>query len=71
MNCVCPGAVDTERLRAIFAEQAAASGDSIDQVRSEWTKRIPTGRLQRPEERASSITGACLPIDGGMLQGLF
>ncbi len=82
VNCVCPGAFDTDRLRAIFREQSEASGRDPEDVRREWEGRIPIGRLQRPEEladlvaflaseRAAAITGACLPVDGGMTRGLF
>ena len=82
VNCVCPGAFDTVRLGAIFESEAAASGRTADEVRATWESRIPIGRISRPEElgalvaflaseRASSITGACLPIEGGMLRGLF
>ena len=82
VNCVCPGAFDTDRLRAIFRRQAETTGRTTDEVRDEWINRIPIGRLQRPEEladlvaflasdRAAAITGACLPVDGGMTRGLF
>ena len=82
VNCVCPGAFDTDRLRAILREQAEATGRELEDVQREWEKRIPIGRLQRPEEladlvaflssdRAAAITGACLPVDGGMARGLF
>ena len=82
VNCVCPGAFDTDRLRAIFREQSEASGEDFASVRREWEARIPIGRLQRPEEladlvaflaseRAAAITGACLPVDGGLTRGLF
>jgi len=60
----------------------SAAGDLPGAVRREWEARIPIGRLQRPEEladlvaflasdRAAAITGACLPVDGGMTRGLF
>jgi 3-oxoacyl-[acyl-carrier protein] reductase len=82
VNCVAPGAFDTDRLRALFEREAEASDRSVDRVRAEWEARVPIGRLQRPEElaalvaflssdRAAAITGACLPVDGGMLRGLF
>ena len=82
VNCVCPGAFDTDRLRAVFREQSEASDREIEDVRREWEERIPIGRLQRPEEladlvaflasdRAAAITGACLPVDGGLTRGLF
>ena len=82
VNCVCPGAFDTARLQSVFESEAAASGQTAQDVQAAWEGRIPIGRLSKPEElaalvaflcsdRAASITGACLPIDGGMLRGLF
>ena len=68
VNVVAPGPIDT----AMFA---AAS----DEVRETLTKLIPLGRMGRAEEVASAalflatdessfITGAELPVDGGMAQ---
>ena len=82
VNCVCPGAFDTDRLRALFDEQADASGRSAGEVRAQWEARIPIGRVSRPEElaalvtflaseQAASITGGCFPVDGGLLRSLF
>jgi len=82
VNCVAPGAFDTDRLRGIFAAEAEETGRPIEDVRAEWEARIPIGRVSQPEElatlvaflasdRAASITGACLPVDGGLLRGLF
>jgi 3-oxoacyl-[acyl-carrier protein] reductase len=82
VNCVAPGAFDTDRLRSIFEAQAKETGRAIDDVRAQWESRIPIGRVSRPEElaalvaflasdHAASITGACIPVDGGMLRGLF
>ncbi len=82
VNCMCPGAFGTQRLMSIFEEQAKASGRSADDVRAEWKAGIPIGRILDPSELgnlvaflssglADGITGTCLPIEGGMLHGLF
>ncbi len=82
INNVCPGAFATERLQELFTRQADASGKTVDEIEQEWLARIPIGRLQQPEEladlvaflasdRADAITGATIPVDGGMLHGLF
>ena len=82
VNTVCPGPFDTDRLRALFREQADATGRSVEAVRSDWEARVPIGRLPLPEElahlvaflasdRAAAITGACIPVDGGLLHGLY
>ena len=63
VNCICPGVVDTP----IFTNRDF----------SRFNNKIPMGRVARPEEiakgalflvseDASYITGAVLPIDGGM-----
>ncbi|MFC2078359.1 SDR family oxidoreductase [Candidatus Bipolaricaulota bacterium] len=82
VNCVCPGAFDTDRLRSIFEEQALAADRTPQDIQKEWESRIPIGRTLQPEELASlvaflvsdhagGITGGSFPIEGGMLHGLF
>jgi 3-oxoacyl-[acyl-carrier protein] reductase len=81
VNCVCPGYTDTERLNELSDNQAARRGISREQVRQEWEKSIPAGRLARPEEiadmiaflasdRAGYITGASILVDGGYIRAL-
>ena len=66
VNTVCPGAIDTDRIRAL--------GHGEDRARG-----IPLGRIGRPDElaavavflasaRASYLTGTVLQVDGGLIK---
>ena len=72
VNCVCPGPTDTRMMRDIEEVVRGQGGDP-----STFVERIPVGRYGRPEEIAALVawllldapaflTGAVLPIDGGM-----
>jgi 3-oxoacyl-[acyl-carrier protein] reductase len=76
VNGLLPGRLGTERV----AELDAASGDP-EAAREANIASIPLGRYGEPEEfgraatfllspAASYVTGAMLPVDGGMLRGL-
>ena len=71
VNAINGGGFATEML-------AAAYGHDLAWVEGYRSPAIPLGRLGRPEEcaeaaawlcsdRASYVTGACLPVDGGLL----
>jgi NAD(P)-dependent dehydrogenase (short-subunit alcohol dehydrogenase family) len=72
VNAVCPGPTDTRMMRDIEEVVRSQGGDP-----SGFVERIPVGRYGRPEEIAALVawlllesppflTGAVLPIDGGM-----
>ena len=75
-NAICPGTVESPSLRERIAEQAAASGKSIDEVQAAFVARQPMGRMGRAEEVAALAvylasdesaftTGTAQVIDGG------
>jgi NAD(P)-dependent dehydrogenase (short-subunit alcohol dehydrogenase family) len=75
VNAVCPGSVDTEMIHAAWQQ----FGD-VEQARILWAGKHPLGRIATPEEvgrailflaseEASFITGAALPVDGGITAG--
>jgi meso-butanediol dehydrogenase/(S,S)-butanediol dehydrogenase/diacetyl reductase len=67
-NAVCPGPVDTPILQTI---------SGIREIRAAWDAAVPMGRFAQPGEiaevvaflasdAASFITGAAIPVDGGL-----
>jgi len=75
VNCVCPGSVDTEMIRSAWR----AHENPLEAERL-WGEKHPLGRIATPEEvartmlflasdDASFITGAALPVDGGITAG--
>ena len=79
VNNVLPGTFETEAALAFYREHAKEQGRSAEEVIKETTKAIPMERLGNPNElgdliaflaseRASYITGASFPVDGGAFQ---
>lgn len=73
VNGLCPGPVDT----ALFRASAIAVDPDVDKAMARFRSGIPMGRLITVEDvaeaavflcsdRARSITGAMLPVDGGI-----
>lgn len=76
VNVVCPGSVDTPMLRWA-ADQFRGERPQEELVHA-WGSVHPMGRMARAEEvgeviawlagpRASFVTGAAIPVDGGLL----
>jgi len=76
INAINPGATITDRIREALELEAKAKGISAAKVLEEGQARVPLGRYADPEdianvtlflasERASYVTGAILPMDGG------
>ncbi|MBI3668943.1 MAG: glucose 1-dehydrogenase [Acidobacteria bacterium] len=72
VNCICPAIVETELVRELFAQQT-----DPEALRRKRIEQIPLGRMGRPEdvaqmalflasEESSWLTGAALPLDGGL-----
>jgi NAD(P)-dependent dehydrogenase (short-subunit alcohol dehydrogenase family) len=79
INAVCPGPIDTPMLRVFVArpdQQSTQGMDKEELVRTRGSM-TPMGRPGRPEEianaalfllsdEASFVTGAAVPVDGGI-----
>jgi len=80
-NTVCPGYTGTERLWHLAESRAEQSGITKEEVMKGFGSVCPVGRVGKPEELASLITylasiqaayitGASIPVDGGLYKSL-
>lgn len=82
INNLLPGSFDTDRLRSGAETTAQKSGQSMEDVLSEWRREEAMGRFGTPQEfgaacaflcsaQASYINGQNLLLDGGTYPGTF
>jgi len=78
-NGIMQGHILTDRQREIAEDTSRRTGKSIDDAMKQALADVPLGRYGTPEEigylvaflasdKASYITGAMIPIDGGMIR---
>lgn len=82
VNTILTGYFDTDRLNSLMQLQADTQGISFDAIKSNRIASVPMKRLGEPKEYgylvsflaseyASFLTGASIPLDGGIAKALF
>lgn len=80
-NAVCPGSIDTQMRSTVMELIAKEQGMTLEEAEAEENATISLGRPAQPKEVASVVaflaspqagylTGAAIPVDGGMTFGL-
>jgi len=81
VNMVCPGRIETDRVRGLDQDRARREGLTTEEVRANSERSIPMGHYGQSSdiggltaflasEHAAYITGQCILVDGGMVLAL-
>jgi len=81
-NSILPGWTETERVQELLSHRARPNKTTLEEEYQKQAAESPLGRLARPEEFAavavflaspvaSYLTGAVIPVDGGVYKGIF
>ena len=71
VNAVAPGRIDTERVREVYPEgPTPADLAAIPTGRLGTTREVADVVCFLASERAAYVTGALVPVDGGLTRGL-
>ncbi len=81
INGLAPGRIATDRIAFLDGKRAEAAGVTRDEIARRTQANIPLGRYGEPAEigrvgafllspAASYVTGAIVPVDGGMIKAL-
>jgi len=82
VNTVLAGYFDTPLLKQVAESHAIKFQKKLQQVVQEWANMIPTKTLADPlslgqlvawlsSSQANNLTGVAIPIDGGLINGIF
>lgn len=81
INTIATGYTLTERLSDLAKKRAENENVTIETIMDRWKAKIPMQRLAQPKEiawlvtflaseKAAYITGATIPVDGGVVQSM-